>query len=129
MEGSSLRPDGASLTPWYRGRQLVWDVTCTHTLGMSNLNITRGQVGKASLIAEEKKLRKYQEFQPRYIFIPIVFETLGICGPMAEKLLKEVGKRQEEIFGSEVATKYLRQRLSIELQRGNARCVLFSVRQ
>ncbi len=71
---STLRPDGASLIPWMRGKQLVWDVTCTHTLGQSNLIRTHGETAMAAKIAEEKKLVKYDSFTNLFLFCPVAFE-------------------------------------------------------
>ena len=124
---SGLRPDGITITPRKRGRQLVWDFTCTHTLSASNMKSTGGAPHKAAELAERKKSQKYSSFEPQYIFTPIAIESLGPYGPSALALINELGRRQALKFDTKVANSYLRQRISIEIQRGNAKCVLFAL--
>ena len=124
---SELRPDGITSCPWSRGRQLVWDFTCTHTLSASNIRLTKGEASKAAELAEIKKFKKYKTLPNHLQFIPICVETLGSYGPQATAFFKELGKRQAEQLEDATASSKLRQRLSMELQRGNAKCVTFSL--
>ena len=43
---------------------------------------------------------------------------------MGRKLIKEIGKRVQEVTGEKRSTFYLFQSISIAIQRGNAACVL-----
>ncbi len=87
-----------------------------------------GAPSKAAELAEAQKKNKYSTFSFSHHFTPVAIESLGPWGPETNIFFNEVGKRQKEIFKSNVAGAYLRQRISLELQRGNAHCVLFSIR-
>ena len=125
---NQLRPDGITTVPWSRGQQLIWDFTCTHSLSASNLRSTSGEIGKAAAMAEENKNRKYSPIPGHLIFTPIALETLGAYGPLATRFFSEVGKRQATVLGDLTAKHKLYQRVSIELQRGNARCIMFALK-
>ena len=79
-------------------------------------------------MAEEKKIKKYADVPPHFQFVPIALETMGGYGVYATQFLKDVSKRQKEIFGDKSAGCKLKQRLSVELQRGNARCIMFALK-
>src|SRR5207248_2900725 len=55
ISGSSLRPDGATLIPWGRGKCMVWDVTIADTVAPSHLSSTSSQAGSAASHAAEQK--------------------------------------------------------------------------
>ncbi len=124
---SPLRPDGVSIISWSTGRQLVWDFTCVNPLAMSYLSVTHGVPGKASTIAEERKTSKYIQFNNQFVFTPIAIETLGAYGPSAIKFFKSLAKRQCEVFGYTEAATYMHQRISLELQRANSKCLLWAL--
>ena len=70
-------------------------------------------------------MQKYHELADgRFIFCPIGFETFGPWGPEAKQLIAEIGRRISDRTGEKRASEFLRQRVSIEIQRGNAACVL-----
>ena len=94
---------------------------------MSNLRATKGETAKAAELAEAKKISKYGTTPSHLLFMPIAVETLGSFGPQAAQFFKELGKRQAEQFDDNTAGSKLRQRFSVELQRGNAKCVCFSL--
>jgi len=94
---------------------------------MSNLRATKGETAKAAKLAEAKRISKYGETPSHLLFMPIAVETLGSYGPQAASFIKELGKRQAEQFGDDTAGSSLRQRFSVELQRGDAKCVTFSL--
>ena len=127
LANSPLRPDGVTRIPFERGRQLAWDFTCTHPLCPSIMRLTNGLPGQAAALAEERKFSKYKDFSTEYIFVPIAMETLGAFAPAAACFIEKIGKRLEALTGIATSKTYLRQRLSVELQRGNARCVLFGI--
>jgi hypothetical protein len=59
-----------------------------------------------------------------YIFIPIAIETLGSLGPAASSFCEELGLRIARESGDLRSASFLRQRLGIAVQRGNAASVL-----
>ena len=68
------------------------------------------------------ELEKYLDFYPS------VFETFGSWGPSMD-IFDQIGKRIEEHTGDPRAMDFLRQKISIEIQRGNAVSVLGTVEQ
>ncbi|XP_055347205.1 uncharacterized protein LOC129594524 [Paramacrobiotus metropolitanus] len=121
---SSRRPDGCTTFAWQRGMCLAWDVTCVDTVAASHVKSTSANAGSAAVQAEERKTSLYSYLVGRYIFAPIAFETMGPWGPSAIAIIKELGKRLRTHSGEVRSHEFLRQRLSIEIQRGNAASVL-----
>jgi hypothetical protein len=127
LESNQLRPDGITVCPWSRGKQLVWDFTCTHSLSSSNLRATEGESGKAAELAERRKMYKYAAMPQHLLFMPLAIETLGAHGPQATQFFKDLCRRHILALNNPVAGCQLMQRVSMELQKGNASCVLFSL--
>ncbi len=88
------RADGLILTPWSRGKSLVWDATCVDTLYKSYVPSTAKNSGAAAAKAEKKKTDLYAQLPSllsrlnsqllcrrpipsQYQFVPIAIETLG----------------------------------------------------
>jgi len=82
------------------------------------------EAGSAAANAEIRKCRKYQYIICGVDFVPVAIETSGAWGKQAISLIKEIGRRVAAITYGNRATSFLRQRLSIGVQRGNATCVL-----
>ena len=120
------RPDGATFIPWRQGRCLVWDFTCVNTIARSHLSHSTSQAGSVSVIAEEKKKKKYTNLSDTYIFTPIAIETLGPWGPEASSFVSELGRRLSEATGEQRSRAFLKQKISTAIQRGNASCILGS---
>ena len=118
------RPDGVTLIPWSRGRCLLWDATCPDTLAPSHLSHTSIEAGAAAMIAEGNKVTKYASLSVGYEFVPVAIETLGSWGPAGLAFVNEVGRRITSVTGDIRAASFLRQRLSLAVQRGNAVAVL-----
>ena len=133
LEPSSLtredgkRPDELSLSPWSKGRCLVWDFTCPDTLATSHLNQAVAGAGVVATEAENKKRLKYTSLSSTYYFVPIAVETLGAFGEEAADFLHELGRRIVTVTGERRSTEFLLQRLSVAIQRGNAACVMGTV--
>ena len=121
------RPDGATVIPWKRGKCLVWDFTCVNTLARSHITSAASQAGSPSAAAEAKKTKKYSCLGNNYIFTPVALETLGPWGPEADTFIREVGRRLHAATGDPRSTSFLRQQMSVAVQRGNATCVLGSL--
>jgi len=81
-------------------------------------------VGTAARLAETMKLHKYQALAGRYHVQPIAFEAHGCPGPMTEDFIGEKAIRLRESTGDPRSGTFFEQRISLELQRGNARAVL-----
>ena len=121
-----LRPDGVTQIPFQRGKCLTWDVSCPHPLCVSHIKCNNSS-GKLSTICEELKQKKYSCLEENYIFSPIIIDTIGAYGSQTETTIKEIGARMRKKSGSLIATSQFRQRLSINLQKGNHLCFNFSL--
>ena len=121
------RPDGMTLIPWSNGKTLIWDVTCVDTLAPSHLASSNEAAGRTAELAEIKKIQKYSDLTQTFTFSPVGFETLGSWGPRAKKLIHEIGKRIQAMTNEQRATFYLKQRITIDIQRGNAASTLGSI--
>ena len=122
LRDDNKRPDGATLDPWSRGSYLVWDFTCPDTLAPSHITRSSTAAGSAAVEAERKKHAKYLELSRSgdYAFAPIAIETLGAWGPSALNITAEIGGRIARCTGDIRSTAFLRQRLDIAIQKGNA---------
>ncbi len=122
--GSENRPDGVTVVPWRRGKNLAWDATCADTFAVSHLPGTCVTAGAAARTAETNKRVKYQNLIDTVEFVPVAAETMGSWGPEGYELIIELGRRIAEVKKEPLSGAYLKQRLSIAIQRGNAYCVL-----
>jgi len=77
--------------------------------------------------AEARKTVKYQVIAQTNTFVPLAFETFGAWGEQATEFAGELGRRLTLVSGDGRETFYLRQRLSIAKQRGNAIACLDSL--
>ena len=57
-------------------------------------------------------------------FVLVVLKTMGTWGSAAWSFINEVVKRISSVTGDVRATSFLRQRLSLAVQRGNAASVI-----
>ena len=117
------RPDGLTLFPWQAGKPLVWDATCVATLAPSNVRLSQQRPGAAASKAEDDKRQKYRDLEPNYHFTPLGFETMGQWGDTTLKFVDLLGSRLAQVSGEPRSASYLRQRLSVAIQRGNAAAV------
>jgi hypothetical protein len=74
-------------------------------------------------VAENNKVTKYGNLTSTYNFAPFAIETLGGWGPGALSLSSELGNRIAAKTGDSRSTSFLRQRLDVVVQRGNAASV------
>jgi hypothetical protein len=122
--GNGKRPDGVTQVPWKRGRCLAWDATCPDTFAQSHVVASGLQAGSAAATAEEKKSSKYSDLISGVDFVPFAIETSGVWGEQALSLVNEVGRRIAAVTHEPRSTMFLRQRISVAVQRGNACCVM-----
>ena len=123
-----MRPDSITIFPFSQGKCLCWDATCVNTFGESVINETAIESGQAAAKAENSKRSKYPELVQRYKFEPIAIETSGVFGPSTRNIVHEIGKRITDKTGDKRETLWLKQRLNIAIQKGNALSIISSVK-
>ena len=82
--------------------------------------------GSAAVRADDLKRVKYAELaaSANYIFELVAIETLGTWGASALSICSEIGGRVATRTGDIRAFAFLKQRLSIAVQKGNAAAVI-----
>ncbi|KAJ4448770.1 hypothetical protein ANN_00161 [Periplaneta americana] len=105
-------------------KSLIWDSTCVDILAPSHVPNTSRRAASAAELAVKKKVNKYAHLLDNYIFVPFAVETFGPWSHDAKVLVSQIGQILISITGDRRCTTYLRQRLSIAIQRGNAMSVL-----
>ena len=74
--------------------------------------------------AESKKVAKYATLATAHEFVLVAIETMGEWGACGLAFVNEIGHRISEVNGDPRSTAFLRQRLSLAVQRGNAASAL-----
>ena len=74
--------------------------------------------------AEVRKRNHYSDLPSTVIFEPVAMETLGGAGRSTAVFLKELARRITVLTGEKLAFKFLKQKLDLAIQRGNAGCIL-----
>ena len=120
---SGKRPDGETQIPWSRGRCL--NANCPNTFADSHVQASSTRTGSA---AEASKTKKYADIRTDVDFMPVAIETSGTWGEQGFDLIRKIGRRIAEVTHEPRATSFLRQRLSVAVQRGNAFCVMGTFR-
>ena len=87
------------------------------------------QRGYAAERAGEFKAEKDLRMTGTYHFIPIGFETFGAIGPAADKFFGTLGKLIKQKTGEPRSLELLKQRISLDIQRGNSASVLGTLPQ
>ena len=129
LEADRRRPDGMSLVPWKQGKALTWDVTVVDTVALTHVVDSAERAGSAAENAERKKTEKYRDLGSQYLFYPVGFETFGTWGPSATELLEAIGRKMADQSGESRSAQFLKQRISVDIQRGNCYCVLGTVKE
>ena len=111
------------------GKQLVWDVTVVDALAPSRLN--QGSLcnpGTTATEAEARKLEQYRELiHYGYIFQPVALEVQGSLGESSESFIMRLCKMLCRSRDDQRAGSFLKQRISMALQIGNAACIVGTV--
>lgn len=124
MDGK--RPDGMTLIPWANGQSLLWDFTCVDTLAPSHLYSSLKISGSTAEFASRNKQHKYENLTTNYIFRAFAVETFGPWCKDAKDLVSDLGHRLLSITGDPRCVNFLRQRIGIAVQQGNAASILGS---
>jgi len=77
------------------------------------------EAGSAAELAAARK-DKYSSIDGRYLFEPIVIETLGVYSTSTRQLLSDLGRKISQCSGEVRETSFLFQRCSMLMQRFNA---------
>ena len=125
----SKRPDGDTMIPWEMGKQLVWDVTVVDALAPSRLN--QGFLcNPRTTEAEARKIENYRELIDNgYIFQPVALELQGSLGESSEIFIMRLCKMPCRSHDDQRVRSFLKQRISMALQIGNAACARNCERQ
>ena len=121
------RPDGLTLVPCSLGKTVAWDVTCVSRMASSNIRYGILPGANAATEAEYRKRSHYADLPSSVRFKPIAIETLGGIGRSSLAFLKEVALRIQEVTAEKLSFKYLKQRIDLTVQRGNAGCILEAI--
>ena len=65
----------------------------------------------------------------RFIFTPVAIETLGAYGKDATKFVDAIGERLKTVSGDPRSLAFLKQKISLAIQRGNAAAMLGTLPQ
>jgi hypothetical protein len=118
-------PDGMTLVPWIKGQPLVWDVTVVDTLADSYVLKSSEVSGFAAEMACKRKHSKYSSIiSSNYVFKGLAFETLGPWCKEAIDFINVIGNRLIAESGDSKSKKFLFERISLAIQRGNAASIL-----
>ena len=97
------------------------------TVAQSYVTAMSQQAGAAADAAENRRRSKYRALENQFIVQLIGFETMGNWGADTKAFLTEVGSRVKQATQNARAMEFLRQCVSIEIQRGNAAVVTGTV--
>lgn len=122
------RVDGVTIIPWSKGRHLIWDATCTDTFSLMNLKTCTNKAGNGAINAAKRKTTKYESLtRQNYEFIPFAVETMGPWCTEAIQFINKLGHMISLKNCEPRSTFYLKQRISIAIQRGNASSIMGSI--
>ena len=91
-----LRPDGASIIPWKRGRNVTWDVTVADTFASSYVSDAAVCARKVAERAAAKEIAKYAQLCRNYIFVPLACEVFGAWCNDGLEFINDLGSRISE---------------------------------
>ena len=126
--GDGKRPDSLTIFPFKKSLCFCWDATCVNTFSDTNLLNSAVAAASAAEDAEKRKRLKYPALVQRFQFEPIVIETSGVFGPSSANIIREIGHRVRGATGEPRGISWLKQRLSIAVQRGNAVTIMSSIK-
>ena len=109
----------------------IKQLSLKQTLGSLDLPLNQGYLCNpltTATEAETRKIEKYRELIDNgYIFQPVALEVQGSLGESSEFFITRICKMLCRSHDDQRANSFLKQRISIALQIGNAACVLGTV--
>ena len=99
---------------------MAWDATIVSSLAESHVVASASTAGSAAEIAASNKCEKYTDLPANYSFQPIALETLGSVSKSTPAFPGELGNSISLKSGDKRETLFLRQRLSVCMQRFNS---------
>ena len=104
--GDGKRPGGMTVSPFSRGKYLIWDSTCVKSFSPSALALTATEPGSASRSAEVRKNLKYEGLCNRYIFQAIAIKSSGVFGRDTDAFISRLGHLTTSISGDVAKLKF-----------------------
>ena len=102
----------------------MWDTTYFHRRASTYFSLAAQSGSTVAALAEKRKWDKYRDLAESYVVQPLAFETLGGVGPATWKFIRELGSHITSQFKDAKQALFLRQRLSVAIQVGNAACIM-----
>ena len=116
------RSDDVTNNSWEMGKQLVWDVTVVDAPAPNRLN--QGSLCKPETTAAEAEGRKIEKFREiienGYLFQPVAMEVQYSLVESSEIFITRLCKMLFRSHDDQRAGCFLKQRISMALQIGNA---------
>ena len=116
------RPDVVTNISWEMGKQLVWDLAVVDAPAPNRLN--QGSLcnpGTTAAEAEGRKIEKYRELiENGYLFQPVAMEVRCSLVESSEIFITRLCKMLFRSHDDQRAGSFLKQRISMALQIGNA---------
>ena len=123
------RPDGMTLTPWFKGKYLIWDATCVDTFADSYLSKTSLNARKLADTAAKDKHSHYSNIisSNNHILLAFAVETMGPWSSESITFIDKIGTQLQDISGDKRSKFYLIQRISMAIQRHNASRIMGTI--
>ena len=80
--------------------------------------------GSAATLAENSKVSKYDSLSDRFIFHPFAVETSCVIGTSSLNFIRDIGRLAARERHEPRECKWLLQRISLAIVRGNAHSIL-----
>ena len=120
------RPDGCTILPFTRGKEMAWDATVCHTCAPTYIAAASTKARSVAETAEGHKDQKYRPLSDRVLFRAVGLETFGAFGPSAIALFDDIAARIQAHQNTSGTRARLFRQIAAAIQLGNAACILES---
>ncbi|GAU90455.1 hypothetical protein RvY_02867-2, partial [Ramazzottius varieornatus] len=110
------RPDGMTQVPWKNGKELVWDVGVVDTL--TNFAMSLWKPDQLLMLPKRERFPSIEISEVSFCSALLVWSPLG-HRPCATKLFEAIGRNTMEVTGESRSFTFVKQRVSINIQRAN----------